>query len=131
MPTKPTKKTPAKLVTRRRVYRRKPRRRRPVAGLLEPRQVLVLPIDPPLRDNEQPVALTPNAGDVLLRDAAPDRVTIVNTTDRIVAYLMTAAPRVLVKVASVPWQRVINDLSTAVRNSGVLDRFAHLLNGGK
>jgi hypothetical protein len=120
-----------KAVTKRRVYRRKRPRRRPVAGLLEPRQALVLAIDPPLRDNEQPVALTPNAGDIMLRDAAPDRVTIVNTTDRIVAYLMTVAPKLLIKAATVPWQRVITDLSQAVRNSGVLDRFAQLLNGGK
>ncbi len=86
-------------------------------------------IDPPLQDHEQPLALTPNAGDILLRDATLDRVTIVNTTDRIVAYLLTVVPRVLVKAAMVPWKRVISDLGQAVRNSGVLDKFAQLLNG--
>lgn len=130
METRKTRKMRAKAATRR-VYRRKPRRRRPIAGLLEPGQSLVLVIDPPLRDSEQPVALTPNAGDILLRDATASRVTVVNTTDRVVAYLMTVAPKLLVKAATVPWQRVITDLRQAVRNSGVLDRFAQLLNGGR
>jgi hypothetical protein len=83
-------------------------------------------IDPPLRAHEQPVALTPNAGDILLRDATLDRVTVVNQTDRVVAYLLAIVPRVLVKAATVPWKRVAADLGTAVRNSGVLDRFAQL-----
>lgn len=113
----------------RRVYRRKPRRRRPIAGLLEPGQAIVLVIDPPMGPNEQPVALTPNAGDILMRDVTLNRVTVVNTTDRIVAYLLTVVPKLLVRAAMVPWKRVINDLSQAVKNSGVLDRFAQLING--
>jgi hypothetical protein len=98
-----------------------------LAGLLQPGGSIVLVIDPPLRPHEQPVAVTPNAGDILLRDATLDRVTIVNQTDdRVVAYLMTVVPRVLVKAAAVPWKRVAADLGTAIQNSGVLDRFAQL-----
>lgn len=125
-----TRTTPARRGTSR-TYRRKPRRRRPIAGLLEPGQVLVLVIDPPLSDHEQPVAFTPNAGDVLLREATRDRVTIVNTTDRIVAYLLTTAPKLLVKAATIPWKRVVTDLRQAVRNSGLLERFAQLFNGDR
>lgn len=121
---------PRKAVTKQSVYRRRPRprpRRRPIAGLLEPGQAIALMIDPPLRPNEQPVALTPNAGDILLRDASAERVTVVNQTDRVVAYLLTVVPSVVVKAAMVPWRRVIADLGQAVKNSGVLDRFAALL----
>ena len=131
MTTAMTKTKKMRVTAGTRVYRRKPRRRRPIAGLLEPGQTIVLTIDPPLRAHEQPLALTPNAGDIYLRDATQDRVTIVNTTDRIVAYLMTVVPRVLVKAATVPWPRVIADLGQAVRNSGVLDRFAQLISGGR
>ena len=131
MTTAMTKTKKMRVTAATRVYRRKPRRRRPIAGLLEPGQTIVLTIDPPLRAHEQPLALTPNAGDIYLRDATQDRVTIVNTTDRIVAYLMTVVPRVLVKAATVPWPRVIADLGQAVRNSGVLDRFAQLISGGR
>jgi len=88
----------------------------------------VLVIDPPCGPDEQPVALTPNAGDILLRDATFDRVTIVNTTDdRVVAYLMTVVPSFVVKAAMVPWRRVAADLGQAIKNSGILDRFAALL----
>jgi hypothetical protein len=121
------RKMPAKAPTDRRVYRRKPRIRRPAAGLLGPHESIVLVIDPPMHEREQPVALTPNAGDILLRDATLDRVTVVNTTDRIVAYMMTVAPKLLIKAATVPWGRVATDLGKAVRESGLLDRFARLL----
>ena len=107
--------------------RRKPQRRRPAMGLLEPGGSIVLVIDPPLQPHEQPVAMTPNAGDILLRDATLDRVTIVNQTDRVVAYMMTVVPRLLVKAATVPWKRVVTDLGTALQKSGMLDRFARLL----
>jgi hypothetical protein len=117
---------PARAATSR-VFRRKPRRRRPIAGLLQPHQSVVLTIDPPLRAHEQPIALTPNAGDIVLQDATLERVTVTNTTNRIVAYLMTVAPKLLIKAATVPWKRVVSDLSTAVRNSGLLERFAQLL----
>jgi hypothetical protein len=40
--------------------------------------------------------------------------------------MMTVVPRLLVKAATVPWKRVAADLGTAVRNSGVLERFAQL-----
>jgi hypothetical protein len=98
-----------------------------MAGLLEPGQAIVLVIDPPMTAHEQPIAVTPNGGDILLLDAELDRVTIRNQTDRVVAYMMTVVPRVLVKAAMVPWKRVAADLSQAVRKSGVLDRFARLL----
>lgn len=111
-----------------RPYRRRKVRtwRRPVAGLLEPGQALVLVIEPPMQANEQPVVLTPNAGDIILLDAQTDRVTVKNQTDRVVAYMVSVVPSVLVKAASVPWKRIVSDLGTAVRESGVLDRFARM-----
>lgn len=112
---------------RRRTYRRRAPRRRPVAGLLEPRQVLRIAIDPPLRPHEQPVAVTPNAGDIILLDATQEQVSIRNETDRVVAYLVAIVPRAFVKAATVPWKRIASDLGTAVRESGVLARFARLL----
>ena len=121
--------TPAKAGTDRRVYRRrKPARprRRPVAGLLEPRQTLMVTIDPPLEAHEQPVALTPNGGDIMLLDATVDSVTVRNETDRVVAYVVAVAPRVLVKAASMPWKRIASDLGHAFRESGMLERFARL-----
>jgi hypothetical protein len=98
-----------------------------MAGLLQPGEAVVLVLEPPLGPNELPVALTPNGGDILLRDAEHDRVTIQNQTDRVVAYMVTAVPRVLVTAATVPWKRIANDLGRAVRASGLLDRFAALL----
>lgn len=62
-----------------------------------------------------------------MRDVTLTQVVLVNTTDRVVAYVMTVVPRALVKLAMVPWRRVIGDLGQAVKNSGILDRFAHLL----
>ena len=77
--------------------------------------------------NEQPIAVTPNAGDIILLDAQPDCVTVQNQTDRVVAYMMSVVPTVLVKAATVPWKRIASDLGTAVKKSGLLDRFARLL----
>jgi len=62
-----------------------------------------------------------------MRDVTLTQVVLVNTTDRVVAYMMTIVPRALVKLALVPWRRVVADLSQAVKNSGILDRFAYLL----
>lgn len=107
--------------------RRKPGVRRSTGGLLDPGQSIVIPIDPPLRDFEQPVVITPNAGDVLLQDASLTHATVANQTDRIVAYAFTVAPRLLVKAATVPWGRVVRDLGQAVKNSGLLERFSRLI----
>lgn len=101
--------------------------RRPAGGLLGPGEAIVLVIEPPMGPNEQPVAITPNAGDIILLDAQPDRVTVHNQTDRVVAYMMSVVPSMLVKAATVPWKRIASDLGTAVRKSGLLDRFAQLL----
>ncbi len=121
-------KAPTRTGTNRTYRRRKASAwRRPAGGLLGPGEAIVLVIDPPMGPNEQPVALTPNAGDIILLDAQPDRVTVHNQTDRVVAYLMSVVPRTLVKAATVPWKRIVTDLGTAVRKSGLLDRFAQLL----
>ena len=96
-------------------------------GLLEPGQAIVVAIDPPLEAHEEAVVLTPNAMDILMQDVQLNRVTLVNRTDRVVGYVTTAVPRVLVKAAMVPWKRVIADLGTAVREGGLLERFAQLL----
>jgi len=121
--------TPRTKATSRQVYRRRARSwRRPVGGLIGPRQSVVLAIDPPLRPNEQPVAVSPNAGDIMMRDVTTSTVTISNETDRVVAYLMTVVPRFFVKAAMVPWRRVAADLGQALKNSGVLERFARFLN---
>lgn len=87
----------------------------------------MLAIDPPLAPHEQPIALTPNAGDLILLDARLDRVTVQNETDRIVAYLVTVVPRALVKAATMPWKQLVIDLGKAVHESGMLERFARLL----
>lgn len=86
----------------------------------------MLPIDPPLGPNELPVALTPNGGDILLRAAEHDQVTIENQTDRVVAYMMTAVPRALVTAATMPWKRIMGDLGHAMRENGLRDWFRAL-----
>lgn len=80
-----------------------------------------------MQPGEQAVAVTPNAGDILLRDAYPERVTIENQTDRVVAYFLTIVPSVYVQVATIPWGRVLSDVGYAVRKSGVLQRLGRLL----
>ena len=96
-------------------------------GLLGPGQTFVVAIEPPLEANEEPVVLTPNVADILMQDVQPDRVTLVNCSNRVVGYVTTVVPSVLVKAALVPWKRVIADLGTAVREGGLLERFAQLL----
>ncbi len=72
--------------------------------------------------------MTPHAGDILLRDALPDRVTVENQTDRVVAYFLTVVPSTYVQAAMIPWKRVFSDVSYAVRKSGVFQRLGQLLN---
>jgi len=95
-------------------------------GLLGPHQVVTLTINPPLGDHEQPVLVTPKAGDVLIQEAGLDSVIIANQTDRSAAFVVTAAPRVLVRAAAVPWGQVFRDLGAAVQESGVLDQLKGL-----
>jgi hypothetical protein len=99
-------------------------------GLLEPGAAVVLTIDPPLQDHEQPILFTPHAGDVLMHDVQLGRLTVVNHANRISAYVLTIVPKVLVKAAMVPWGRVLTDLKQAVRDSGVLDQIGQLFGAG-
>lgn len=66
-------------------------------------------------------------GDILLRNATFDQVTIVNQTDRTVAYLMTVVPRALIKAAMVPWKQIVAELGQSSRWNGILSKFASLL----
>lgn len=96
-------------------------------GLLGPRQTVTLTIDPPLSDTEQPVLITPKAGDVLIQSAQVDQVIVANQTDRIAAFGVTIVPRLLVQAAVIPWKRVVRDLGAAVKESGVIDQLRGLL----
>lgn len=118
---------PATSYRRRRPSKPSKPRRRPSAGLLDPGLSIRIAIDPPLADNEQPVVLTPSAGDVLITEASTTHAIVTNQTDRIAAYMFTIAPRLLIQAAAVPWKRVARDLGTAIERSGLLDRFARLL----
>jgi len=75
-----------------------------------------------MRPGEQAIAVTPNAGDILLRDASPEFVTVTNQSDRVVAYFLTIVPSTYVQAAMIPWGRVLTDVGYAVRKSGVLQR---------
>jgi hypothetical protein len=113
----------SKIPTRRRVYRRrKQSSRRPAAGLLQPRQRLAVVISPPLQPHEQPVVLTPNAGDIALINAADHQVLIHNQTDRIVGYVVAIVPRAVVQIATLPWRKIASDIGQAFRENAVLQR---------
>lgn len=104
-------------------------RRRPIAGLLQPGEVRSIALEPPLGDAEQAVLLTPNVGDVVLQPGSVDHVVVANQTGRIAAYLVTTAPRALVKLAAVPWAQVFGDVGEAVAESGVVERVRQLFAG--
>jgi len=95
-------------------------------GILAPHQEFTVVLDPPMKPNEQPVAITPQPGDILLRDVVPESVTVVNQTDRIVAYFLTVVPTIYVQAAKVPWGRVLTDVGYAIRNSGLLEQINNL-----
>jgi hypothetical protein len=105
-------------------YRRKEpqKQKRMAGGILAPRQEFVVALDPPMKPNEQPVVITPQPGDILLRDVTPESVTVVNYTDRIVAYFLTVVPSIYVQAAQVPWVRVFTDVGHALRNSNLLEQ---------
>lgn len=89
--------------------------------------MVTLTIHPPLAEHEQPVLITPKAGDVLIQEAGLDFVTVANQTDRISAFGLTVVPRVLVQAAAIPWGRVMRDLGSAVKESGVMDQLKQFL----
>lgn len=115
------------------VYRRKSARprKRFSTGLLQPGQSFVFTIEPPLASHEQPVLFTPNAGDVLLTDARPNQVTVVSHTNRVAAYAVCVAPRMLVKTLTVPWGRVFADLGEAVDESGLAGKLKSLFSSSR
>ncbi len=79
-----------------------------------------------MTEREQPILFTPKAGDVLFSAATLDQVEITNHTDRVAAYVVTVVPKSLVKIATVPWGRVLKDVGAAVKESGVLDQVLSL-----
>lgn len=87
---------------------------------------MTLTVDPPLAEGEQPVLITPKAGDVLMTDVQVGHITVANQTDRIAAFGITIVPRVLVRAATLPWKQVARDLRDAVQESGVLDQLRRL-----
>lgn len=95
--------------------------------MLGPRQVVTLTIHPPLAEHEQPVLITPQAGDVLIQEAGLDFVTVANQADRISAFGVTVLPRMVVRAATLPWGQIARDLGDAVKASGVVDQFKQLL----
>ncbi len=73
-----------------------------------------------MTDREQPLLVTPHAGDVTFTNATLVTVDVTNHTDRIAAYVITVVPRSVVKVVSLPWAKIARDVGEAVQQSGVL-----------
>lgn len=103
--------------------------RMPVFGLVPPAARIVVPVDRPIADNETAIVITHQAGAIEVGAVLPDSVEVVNRTLYPMPYVLLIAPRVLVKLAAIPWARVIEALSSATGRSAILERLTQLLLG--
>jgi len=83
-------------------------------GILPPLAELLIPINPPMPDNVEPVVFC-RPGDVIVTRPGPDRVVLRSTVDRVAGYVLVFAPSSVVRAARIPWADMARQAAAVVK----------------
>jgi hypothetical protein len=97
-------------------------------GVLGPRCSKEVIIEPCALPDEQPIIFSAHPGEIFINEFTPNRITIENTTDQFVPYVIVLVPQSLIKLGSVPWRKLTSDLLSAARTSPLLQGLGQAFN---
>lgn len=113
--------------------RKKPSSRRrprlPHVGLLNVGERCTVDVNPPIREDERPAAITAHPGDVIVLDCTPEGVTIENRAGRIVPFVLLIVPKAALDLARMPWKPIAQMLTAGALTVSV--RVRDLMRGLK
>ena len=81
-------------------------------GVLKPGEKLSVPIQPPLPFvMDAPLAISNELGACTILKVDPDEITVENRTTRAAPFAIVALPKAAVRLLSLPWGQVAQDLA--------------------
>lgn len=81
-----------------------------VTGVLKPNEEIEVRLKEPVPKGQQPIAITPEPGQIVMGKIDGTGVTIRNTTAKFVPFALVVVPSSLVTLGLIPWQDVKRDL---------------------
>jgi hypothetical protein len=89
--------------------------------------MITVSVEKPIKDNEAPIVITNRPQVLTIRAVYRTKVVVENPTDQPIGYMLYVVPRRLVQLSAIPWQRVIEVLSSPAGRSQLVERFTQLL----
>ena len=106
--------------------------RTPALGLVPPGGEVTVVIEKAITETESPIVLTRQPGMLEIRAVYPNSVVIGNRTGLPIPYVLVVVPKIALKLAMVPWQRVAEVLGSPTGRSLIMERITQaLFNAGR
>ena len=81
-------------------------------GILKPGEILTVPIQPPQPFvMDAPLAITNDLGACAILKVEPNEITVENRTTHAAPFALIALPKAAVRLLSMPWGQVVQDLA--------------------
>jgi hypothetical protein len=103
--------------------------RTPALGVVPPTGTVTVVIEKAITESEAPIVLTRQPQTLMIRAVHPHSVEVVNMTAMPVPYMLVVVPRFALRLASVPWARVAEALSSPAGRSAILEKLTQLFLG--
>ena len=94
--------------------------RTPAIGLVPARDAVVVTIEKPLEDTEQPVVITKQPSQLRISATYRTKIILQNDSDQAIPYLMVVVPRKLIALGQLPWQQLYAVLQNPQRRDAML-----------
>jgi hypothetical protein len=101
--------------------------RTPAFGIVPPQDAIVVTIEKPLGDHEQPVVITRQPTHLHIARTYRTKIILQNDSDHPVPYILVVAPRRLVSLGLLPWKRFFGLLQDPDNRPALIQRAAQTI----
>jgi len=86
-------------------------------GVMKPGETLTVPVQPPQPFvMDAPLVITNDLGACVIVKVDPDEITLENRTDHPAPFALIALPKAIVRLATLPWGQIAQDLAQVGTN---------------
>lgn len=101
--------------------------RTPAFGIVPAKDAIVVTIEKPLEDHEQPVVITRQPSRLYIARTYRTKIVLQNDSDHPVGYMMIVVPQKLVALGKLPWQQLYAVLQKPEGRQALLQRLMQKL----
>jgi len=103
--------------------------RLPAFGIVPPAGTIRVAIEKPITEREAPILFTQRPQLLAIQAVYPTSVEVRNLTTIPVPYVLVIVPQVALRLAAVPWARVVEAISSPAGRSAILEKLTQLFLG--